>query len=57
MFPYLFGTLYILCALGVGYLARRTRMGWFGTFLLSLIITPLIAFVVVIGLTTSRRRR
>lgn len=55
MFPYLYFVLYILCAAGVGFLARRTRMGWFGAFLLSLVVTPLVSFVLVIGLTRLPR--
>ncbi|MEM6846630.1 MAG: hypothetical protein AAF580_00950 [Pseudomonadota bacterium] len=56
MFPYIFVTLYIVCALGVAFLARRSRMGWFGAFILSLIVTPLIGYILVIGLTTVNRR-
>lgn len=55
VFPYVFSMLYVLSALGVGYLARHTRFGWFGVFLVSLIVTPLITFICVVGL--ARRGR
>ena len=57
VFIYLFLILYILSALGVGYLARESRAGWFGVFVLSLLITPLISFILVVGLSRSAARR
>ena len=57
MFIYVFLTLYVLSAIGVGYLARESRAGWFGVFVLSLLITPLIAFILVVGLGRSAARR
>ncbi len=57
MFPYLIFVLYIVCALGVGFLARRTRMGWFGAFILSLILTPAIGYLLVLGFMRDRRHR
>ncbi len=49
MFPYVFALLYILASLGVAYLGRGTRAGWFGSFVLALIVTPLVAVVAVVG--------
>jgi len=49
MFIYVFGLLYLLAALGVAYLGRDTRAGWFGTFMLALFVTPLVAFIALVG--------
>lgn len=50
MMPYFIFLLYILAAFGVGYLGRNTRIGWFGSFILSLIITPPIMMLAILGL-------
>lgn len=48
--------IYILCAIGVGYLGRTTRIGWVGVSLLALILTPLLMLIAVILLRTVDRR-
>ena len=48
--------LYILCALGVGYIGRNTRIGWVGVSLLAFFFTPLIGLVVVLLLRSFRQR-
>lgn len=53
IFPLSF--IYILCAFGVGYLGRTTRIGWIGVTLLSFLLTPLIMLIAVILLRTVDR--
>lgn len=48
--------LYILCALGVGYLGRFTRIGWIGVTLFSLVLTPLLMMLAVLLLRTVDRQ-
>jgi hypothetical protein len=38
-------TLYLILALVVGYLGRRTRLGALRSFMLSILLTPLIVFI------------
>ena len=42
----LFFVVYLACCLLVGYLARNRVVGFVGFFLLSLILTPLVMFIV-----------
>ena len=39
--------LYVICALITAYLGRYRRMGFIGSFLLSLLITPLLMLLVL----------
>ena len=41
---------YIICCVLTGYFGRLRRMGFFGTFLLSLLITPLVVLL-ILGVT------
>lgn len=47
--------IYILCALGVGYLGRTTRIGWIGVSLLAFFLTPLIMLLAVLLLRSTER--
>jgi len=47
--------IYILCAFGVGYLGRTTRIGWIGVTLLSFFLTPLIMLLAVLLLRSTER--
>lgn len=47
--------IYILCAVGVGYLGRSTRIGFAGVLILSIVLTPLIMLVAVMLLRTVNR--
>jgi uncharacterized membrane protein len=38
---------YILCCLITGYFGRYRRMGFFGTFMISLVITPLLMLILL----------
>lgn len=55
IFPLSF--IYILCAFGVGYLGRTTRIGWIGVTILAFFLTPLIMLLAVILLRTVDRER
>ncbi|CDY73254.1 hypothetical protein BGLT_02671 [Caballeronia glathei] len=44
---------YLVLSLLVAYRGRRTRIGYFGTFLLSLFLTPVLVFVGLLLLTPS----
>ena len=39
--------LYVICALLTGLVGRYRRMGFLGTFLLSLVITPLLMLLIL----------
>jgi hypothetical protein len=41
-------TAYVYLALAVAYLGRRTRLGFFRSLMLSLIVTPVMAFLVLL---------
>lgn len=47
--------IYVLCAFGVGYLGRTTRIGWIGVTLLAFLLTPLFMLIAVILLRTVDR--
>jgi phosphate/sulfate permease len=47
MLPIFLITAYVYLALAVAYLGRRTRLGVFRSLMLSLIITPVMAFLVL----------
>ncbi|MBO6782680.1 MAG: hypothetical protein JJ899_05310 [Alphaproteobacteria bacterium] len=47
--------IYILCAFGVGYLGRTTRIGAIGVTLLALIFSPLLMLLAVLLLRTADR--
>ncbi|MEH6752699.1 MAG: hypothetical protein V7788_00860 [Alphaproteobacteria bacterium] len=47
--------IYILCALGVGYIGRNAWIGWIGVSLLAFIFTPLLVLIVVLLLRTVNR--
>jgi hypothetical protein len=46
--------LYIICCLLTGFAGRNRRMGYMGTFLLSVVITPLL-MLLVLALTGPSR--
>lgn len=48
MLPFILGGLYVLACLGVGYLGRGTLAGMTGSFLLSMIFTPLTVLIAMI---------
>ena len=50
--------IYILCCLGVGYLGRGTRLGFWATSLVSFFVTPVLALLVLffIGNRASSKR-
>lgn len=47
--------IYILCALGVGYIGRSTLIGWIGVSLLAFLFTPLLVLIVVVVLRSFNR--
>lgn len=49
MLHFVLAAIYLIAAVGVGYLGRRTMLGALGTFLVSLVITPLLAFILVLA--------
>lgn len=40
--------IYLILCLGVGYLARDTRLGFWGATLISIVVTPLLGFLAFI---------
>ncbi|WP_293996527.1 hypothetical protein [Sphaerotilus sp.] len=48
-------TAYVYLALAVAYLGRRTRLGFFRSLMLSLIVTPVLAFLVLFFFFRARR--
>jgi hypothetical protein len=42
--------LYIICCLLTGYVGRYRRLGYLGTFVLSLLITPVL-MLLILGMT------
>lgn len=48
MISYLIPVLYVVVCFLVAYFGRNTRIGYWGTFLLSLLLTPLVTIVAVI---------
>lgn len=55
MITYLLPAIYMVVCLLVAYFGRNTRIGYWGTFLVSLVLTPLITIVAVIVLGPKRR--
>lgn len=49
MFPYLLALIYIVTAIACGWLGRNTLAGPIGTFILAIILTPLIVFLALIA--------
>lgn len=47
MLPIFLITAYAYLSLVVAYLGRRTRLGFFRSLMLSLIVTPVVAFLVL----------
>jgi hypothetical protein len=47
------GGIYVLLCLLVAFRGRRTQLGYLGTFLLSLFLTPVVAFIGLLLLTPS----
>jgi len=47
------GGIYVLLCLLVAFRGRRTQLGYLGTFLLSLFLTPVVAFIGLLLLTQS----
>ncbi len=48
---YIVGFIYFLLALLVGIVGTGSRIGFFGTFVLSLLLTPLLMIFLLIALT------
>lgn len=48
---YIVGFIYFLLALLVGIVGTGSRIGFFGTFMLSLLLTPLLMIFLLIALT------
>jgi len=55
MLTYLVPVLYLVVCLLVAYFGRNTRVGYWGTFLLSLALTPFITIIAIIVLGPSKR--
>ena len=56
MLPFILAAIYLLAAIGVAYLGRRTMLGPMGTFLLSLVLTPLLVFILVLAFARHATR-
>ncbi|WP_428249266.1 hypothetical protein [Ferrovibrio sp.] len=52
---YIVAFIYILLALLVGVVGSGSRIGFFGTFVLSLLLTPLLMIFLLIALTPRRK--
>jgi len=50
------GSIYLLLCLMVAYRGRRTELGYMGTFLLSVFLTPILVFIGLLLLTPSPRQ-
>lgn len=46
-------TIYLLLCLLVAYRGRKTKIGYFGTLLLSILLTPVVVFIALLILTPS----
>jgi hypothetical protein len=55
MTPVIAVILYVVFALLVGLCGSQRRMGFFGTFLISLVVTPVVAVLVLILTAPSNR--
>lgn len=55
MLPYMVIVLYLVASVGVGYLGRNTFAGAFGTFLLSILLTPLVILIALVAFSGRRR--
>jgi uncharacterized membrane protein len=55
MTPVIAVVLYVAFALLVGLCGSQRRMGFFGTFLISLVVTPVVAVLVLILTAPSNR--
>lgn len=55
VFPLALLTAYVVFSILVGLCGSQRRMGFTGTFLLSLVITPIIALIVLLITGPSRR--
>ncbi|MEL3889189.1 hypothetical protein V6B08_02890 [Ferrovibrio sp. MS7] len=51
---YIVGFIYFLLALLVGVVGTGSRIGFFGTFMLSLLLTPLLMIFLLIALTPRK---
>lgn len=51
---YIVGFIYFLLALLVGIVGTGSRIGFFGTFVLSLLLTPLLMIFLLIALTPRK---
>ncbi|WP_430396652.1 hypothetical protein [Ferrovibrio sp.] len=52
---YIVGFIYFLLALLVGVVGSGSRIGFFGTLMLSLLLTPLLMIFLLIALTPRRK--
>ncbi|MDA0703583.1 MAG: hypothetical protein O3A96_10185 [Proteobacteria bacterium] len=55
MITYLLLVIYLVVCLLVAYFGRSTRIGYWGTFLVSLVLTPLITIIAIIVLAPKKR--
>ncbi len=56
MLPYVLALIYLLASLGLAYLGRNTQIGALGTFVLALLFSPLILFMVMMAFTRRPAR-
>jgi hypothetical protein len=56
MTGYLWPVLYVVVCLLAAYFGRNTRLGYWGTFVVSLIFTPLLVVIVLLLFGASRQR-
>jgi hypothetical protein len=49
-------SIYLLLCLMVAYRGRRTELGYMGTFLLSVFLTPILVFIGLLLLTPAPRQ-
>lgn len=52
---YILGAVYIVLCIPVAIVGMGSRLGFFGTFLFSLLLTPLLMIFFLIALTPRRR--
>jgi hypothetical protein len=57
MIPYLLPFIYVIVCLLTAYFGRNTRIGYWGTFFLSVIVTPLVVVIGLILLGEARATR
>lgn len=53
---YILGAIYIALCISVAIVGTGSRLGFFGTFLFSLLLTPLLMIFLLIMLTPRKRK-